>query len=468
MTLLKKTIFITFLIFALSSRSEIAYANAEFNPDVYWNIPLRSSNIPSDVIITKVDMDGPAYNAGMKINDKIVSIDEKKIKSALNAVEFIENSKSEIIEIVVLRNNQEVKLKVKPKLVVWEKIKTRKIGVYLSSACSDIEDLQKNNKEKWRECHQDHTLRQLDYLNKLTKSSQYYIKNIPYKVQALQMLGYYETKKKNFSNAINYYEGAYNLGVEIDNIIESSKITSSLSWYRGKERSAYKLGNLHLNSVGAIDYDKAIKYLTIASEDMYKAWRELGLMHLEGRGIKLDEKKAFEFLKKSSFHGSGFEHVYVADFYLLGLGRQKKNFSKALRHFKLAELGSRGTINFSNIEVLYKYKRLPKDANEFYGWLLENIKKNSSSIPSIERLGYFSNTILKNYSEAYKWYYICSKTEFDEKEKFIGQANIEVPEIKERCFNKLEILKTEYLPNHKVDQAKIAADKWIKEFWNNI
>ena len=270
----------------------------------------------------------------------------------------------------------------------------------------------KNNEKKWSECHHDHALRRLDYLNKLTTSSQYYIDNIPHKIGALQMLGYHETNKRNFSNAINYYERAYNLAVEIDDIIEFSKITNTLSWYTGKERSAYKLGDLYLNFGGTRDYDKAIKYLTIASEDMYKAWRELGLMHLEGRGIKLDEKKAFEFLKKSSFHGSGFEHDYVADFYLLGLGGQKKNFSKALRHFKLAELGSRGTINFSNIEVLYKYKKLPKDANEFYSWLLENIKKNSTSIPSIERLGYFSNTILKNYSEAYKWYYICSKTNF--------------------------------------------------------
>ena len=138
--LLKKTIFIAFLIFALSSRSEIAYANVEFNPDVYWDIPLRSSDIPSDVIITKVTMDGPAYNAGMKINDKIISIDGKKVKSALNALEFIRNSKSEIIEIVVLRNNQEVKLKVKPSLV-GKKIKTRKIGVYWSSACSDLDYL---------------------------------------------------------------------------------------------------------------------------------------------------------------------------------------------------------------------------------------------------------------------------------------------------------------------------------------
>ena len=88
MTLLKKTVFITFLIFVLLSKSEITYANTEFNPDIYWEIPLRSSNIPSDVIITEIRKDGPAYNAGMKINDKIVSIDGKRVKVSGYLEEF--------------------------------------------------------------------------------------------------------------------------------------------------------------------------------------------------------------------------------------------------------------------------------------------------------------------------------------------------------------------------------------------
>jgi TPR repeat protein len=417
-------------------------------------------------------MDGPAYNAGMKINDKIVSIDEKKIKSALNAVEFIENSKSEIIEIVVLRNNQEVKLNVRPLIIGYgsegdilmsgKKTKKRRIGVNWLSACSNPGDWKKNKNECWI----DFKSRQLDYLNTLTKSSQYYNDYISYKTEALMSLGYHEIKRKNFSNAINFYESAYNLAVEIDDIIQSTKITSIVSWMGQKEKVAYTLGELYLNVGGVRDYDKAVKYLTIASEDVYKAWRDLGLMYLEGRGVKLDEKKAFELLKKSSTHGSGFEHVYVGDFYLLGLGGQKKNLSKALRHFKLAELGSRGTVNFSNIEVLYKYKRLPQNSDEFYSWLLENIEKNSNSVPSMERLGYFSNTILKNYPEAYKWYYICSKAEFNEEEIFVGQANIEVPEIKKRCFNKLDILETDYLSNYNMEQAKIAADKWTNKYMN--
>ena len=465
MRLLKKTIFIIFLIVALTGKNEITYANTEFNPDVFWNIPLRTSSISSDIIITEMTDGGPADTAGMKINDKIISIDGNKIKNALNTVEFIRNSKSEVIKIIVLRNDQEIKLKVRP-VLVGQKTKTRKIGIDFSSACSNLDDLKKNNKEIYNECFYDFYLRQLDYLNKLTKSSKYYNNYIGWKIHVLQMIGYQEIKRKKIFNAINYYESAYNLAVENEDIIESGKITNTVYWMGQKERSVYKLGDIYLNVAGARDYNKALKYLTLASEDMYKAQRDLGLMYLEGRGVKLNEKKAFKLLYKASLNGSNFEHVYVADFYLLGLGGQKKNFSKALRHFKLAELGSRGTMNFSNIEVLYKYKRLPKDANEFYSWLLVNTKKEPNSIPSIERLAYFSNTILKNYSDAYKWYYICSKTEFNKKEQFVGQANIEVPEIKKRCLEKLDILETEYLSNSQSNQATTAAAKWINKYLN--
>ena len=66
----------------------------------------------------------------------------------------------------------------------------------------------------------------------------------------------------------------------------------------------------------------------------------------------------------------------------------------------------------------------------------------------------------------YFWYYICSKTEFNKKEQFVGQANIEVPEIKKRCLEKLDILETEYLSNSQSNQATTAAAKWINKYLN--
>ena len=59
-----------------------------------------------------------------------------------------------------------------------------------------------------------------------------------------------------------------------------------------------------------------------------------------------------------------------------------------------------------------------------------------------------------------------NEVELNEEEIFVGQANIEVPEIKKRCFNKLDILETDYLSNYNMEQAKIAADKWTNKYMN--
>ena len=221
-----------------------------------------------------------------------------------------------------------------------------------------------------------------------------------------------------------------------------------------KEKIAWDMGNMYLNEIGVRNYKKALKYLAIAKDSFSKANREIGLMYLEGRGTNYDENKAFDLIRKSSLERIGIEHVYLGDFYLLGLGGANKNFSKAIRHYKLAELGSRGTINFTNIRVLYKYNRLPHDAVEYYNWLKEDLNEKSFSLPLIERLGYFSNTILKNYPEAYKWYYVCSKINFDKKKNKIGQPNTALYETKERCVQKLDILENEYLSPKAVEKAK--------------
>ena len=68
-------------------------------------------------IIDEVQKDSPAFVAGMKKNDKIIYIDKKKVESILEVSTFINISTSETIEFVVLRNNQEISLLIKPNLV---------------------------------------------------------------------------------------------------------------------------------------------------------------------------------------------------------------------------------------------------------------------------------------------------------------------------------------------------------------
>ena len=89
-------------------------------------------------IIDEVQKDSPAFVAGMKKNDKIIYIDEKKVESVLQVSSFINISTSETVEFVVIRNDQEISLLVKPNLVdgkdsLGNSVKKRIVGIKLSS-----------------------------------------------------------------------------------------------------------------------------------------------------------------------------------------------------------------------------------------------------------------------------------------------------------------------------------------------
>ncbi len=88
-------------------------------------------------IIDEVQKDSPAQIAGFKKNDKIISIENKKIESILEVSTLINLSTSESIKFLILRNNQEIPLFVKPDLVdgkdaLGNSVKKRMIGIKLS------------------------------------------------------------------------------------------------------------------------------------------------------------------------------------------------------------------------------------------------------------------------------------------------------------------------------------------------
>ena len=88
-------------------------------------------------VINEVQKDSPAFVAGMKKNDKIISIDNKKVVSILEVSTFISTSTSEVIEFIILRNDQEISLLVKPNLVeskdtLGNSVKKRMVGIKLS------------------------------------------------------------------------------------------------------------------------------------------------------------------------------------------------------------------------------------------------------------------------------------------------------------------------------------------------
>ena len=88
-------------------------------------------------IIDEVQKDSPAQIAGFKKNDKIISIENKKIESILEVSTLINLSTSESIKFLILRNDQEIPLFVKPDLVdgkdaLGNSVKKRMIGIKLS------------------------------------------------------------------------------------------------------------------------------------------------------------------------------------------------------------------------------------------------------------------------------------------------------------------------------------------------
>ncbi len=95
-------------------------------------------------IIDEVQEDSPAFVAGMKKNDKIISIDNKKVESILEVSTFINTSTSETIEFLIFRNDQKITLLVKPNLVdgkdaLGNSVKKRIIGIRLSLENNELQ-----------------------------------------------------------------------------------------------------------------------------------------------------------------------------------------------------------------------------------------------------------------------------------------------------------------------------------------
>ena len=104
---------------------------------IFTIINMTSGKDITPAVIDEVQVDSPAYTAGLKKDDKIIFIDNKKVDSILQVSTFINISASEKIEFVVLRNNNEISLLIKPDLVdgkdaFGNNIKKRMVGIKLS------------------------------------------------------------------------------------------------------------------------------------------------------------------------------------------------------------------------------------------------------------------------------------------------------------------------------------------------
>jgi len=103
---------------------------------IFVIVNMVSGKDMTPAVINEVVKDSPAYIAGMKKNDKIISIDNNKVESILQVSTFINTSMSEKIKFIVIRNDQEISLLVKPNLVdgkdsLGNSVKKRMIGIKL-------------------------------------------------------------------------------------------------------------------------------------------------------------------------------------------------------------------------------------------------------------------------------------------------------------------------------------------------
>ena len=84
--------------------------------------------------INDVQKDSPAYSAGIKNGDIIISINDKKVSSILEVSTFINTSTDENISIKILRNDNKIDFKLTPKIIeskdsLGNKINKKIIGI---------------------------------------------------------------------------------------------------------------------------------------------------------------------------------------------------------------------------------------------------------------------------------------------------------------------------------------------------
>jgi len=87
--------------------------------------------------IQEVQIDSPAYVAGIKKDDIILSINNNKVQSILDVSTYINASSKELIDINILRNNNELLFQIKPKKVegkdsLGNKANKKIIGIKIS------------------------------------------------------------------------------------------------------------------------------------------------------------------------------------------------------------------------------------------------------------------------------------------------------------------------------------------------
>ena len=98
----------------------------EINPK--FGIALSGISGEAEVVVAKVMPGKPAEAAGLKQNDKIISVDGIRIPSATALIEMVNGSKGESITISIVRGDQKMEIPIRP--IMDETSKRFVVGIY--------------------------------------------------------------------------------------------------------------------------------------------------------------------------------------------------------------------------------------------------------------------------------------------------------------------------------------------------
>ena len=104
---------------------------------IFLFINIYAGKDMTPAIISEVQENSPAYMSGIKKGDKIISIDNRNVESIKEVSTFINISTADEIEFLLLRNDTQISILIKPNLVLGKdslgnSVKKRMVGIKLS------------------------------------------------------------------------------------------------------------------------------------------------------------------------------------------------------------------------------------------------------------------------------------------------------------------------------------------------
>ena len=259
------------------------------------------------------------------------------------------------------------------------------------------------------------------------------------------------SKSKDFKSKKKGFDLKYEI-INDKNIAEEHYI---------KTYSYISLGWTHYLEINHLDNEKAFKFMSKAykSGNAY-AINNLAVMYEQGRVVKKDLRKAYNLYYEAAELGNYWSYGNIATFYNLGRGGIKKNYEKALRNAKLSSIADFGTDDFDLLSLLIKYKRTPKNIQEYLIWQENYLIENKYS-PLFKSLAWSSGDVdddknkksKKTLMTEYKWFYLCKK---------YSQTEYSIT----RCTQELNILNKIYLTKKEINLSVTKAEDWIEKNWN--